>query len=132
MRFEIYIHCLQQDHFWVKRIQNYINKLLVNREYIDFFIRIYEKWRTYNRMKFLPYFEKMALSQFKVYIEAGKTTQCIVCNNCNMSIFIPYSNVKEGAFCILQMLKIHTGLRKFTKEDRFHILLKKTNPQGIN
>ena len=30
------------------------------------------------------------------------------------------------------MLKIHTGLRKFTKEDRFHILLKKMNPQGIN
>ena len=49
-----------------------------------------------------------------------------------MSIFIPSSNVKEGVFCILQMLKIHTGLRKFTKEDRFHILLKKMNPQGIN
>ena len=30
------------------------------------------------------------------YIESGKTTQCIVCNNCKMSIFIPYSNVKEG------------------------------------
>ena len=49
-----------------------------------------------------------------------------------MSIFIPSSNVKEGVFCILQMLKIHTGLRKFTKEDQFHILLKKINPQGIN
>ena len=49
-----------------------------------------------------------------------------------MSIFIPYSNVKEGVFCILQMLKIHTGLLKFTKEDRFHILLKKMSPQGIN
>ena len=49
-----------------------------------------------------------------------------------MSIFIPYSNVKEGVFCILQMLKIHTGLRKFTKEYRFHIILKKINPRGIN
>ena len=49
-----------------------------------------------------------------------------------MSIFIPSYNVKEGVFCILQMLKIHTGLRKFTKEDRFHILLKRINPQGIN
>ena len=67
-----YIHCLQHDHFWVKRIQNDINKLLVNREYIDFFIRIYAKWRTYNRMKCLPHFEKMLLSQFKVYIEAEK------------------------------------------------------------
>ena len=27
-----------------------------------------------------------------------------------MSIFIPSSNVKEGVFCILQMLKIHTGI----------------------
>ena len=83
-------------------------------------------------MKCLPHFEKMALSQFKVYIEAGKTTQCIVCNNCNMSIFIPSSNVKEGVLCILQMLKIHTGLRKWTKDDRFHILLKKMNPLGID
>ena len=82
-------------------------------------------------MKCLPHFEKMALSPFKVYIEGEKTTQCIVCNNCNMSIFIPSSNAKEGVFCILQMLKIHTGMRKFTKEDRFHILLKKMNPQGI-
>ena len=66
------IYCLQHNHFWVERIQNDINKLLVNREYIDFFIQIYEQWRTYNRMKYLPHFEKMALSQFKVYIEAEK------------------------------------------------------------
>ena len=82
-------------------------------------------------MKCLPHFEKMALSQFKVYIEAEKTTQCIVCNNCNMGIFIPSSNVKEGVFCILQMLKIHTGLRKWTNKDIFHIILKKMNPLGI-
>ena len=36
-----YINCLQHDHFWVGRIKNDINKLLVNREYIDFFIIIY-------------------------------------------------------------------------------------------
>ena len=53
-----YIHCLQHDHFWVRRIKNDTNKLLVNREYIDFFIRIYEQWRTYNRMKCLPHFDK--------------------------------------------------------------------------
>ena len=39
-----YIHFLQHDHFWVERIQNDINKLLVNREYIDLFILIYEQW----------------------------------------------------------------------------------------
>ena len=74
----------------------------------------------------------MALSQFRVYIEAGKATQCIVCNNCNMSIFIPFSIVKEGVFCISQMLSIHTSLRKWTKNDQFHILLKKMNLLGID
>ena len=59
-------------------------------------------------------------------------TQCIVCNNCNMSIFIPSYNVKEGVFCILQMLRIHPGLRKWTKKDRFHIILKNINPLGID
>ena len=112
-----YIHFIKHNNSWVGRIKNDIKKLLVNCEYIDFFIQIYEKWSTYNSMKCLPYFEKMELSQFKVYIEARKTTQCIVCNNCNMSIFIPSSNVKEGVFCILQMLRIHTGLRKWNRKD---------------
>ena len=73
----------------------------------------------------------MALSQFKVNIEAEKMTQCIVCNNCNMSIFIPSFNVKEGVFCLLQMLRIHTGLRKWNKKDPFHIFLRDKNPLGI-
>ena len=67
-----YIHCLQHNHFWVGRINNDINRLLFNREYIDFFIQIYEQWSTYNNIKCLPHFEKVALSQFKVYIEAEK------------------------------------------------------------
>ena len=67
-----YIRFLQHDHFCVGRIKNDINKLLVNREYIEFFIQIYEQWSTYNSMKCLPHFEKMALSQFKVYIEYEK------------------------------------------------------------
>ena len=58
-------------------------------------------------------------------------TQNIVCNNCNMSIFIPYYNVKEGVFCILQMLRIHTGLRNWNKNDQFHIIFSDKNPLGI-
>ena len=127
-----YIHCLQHDPSWVGIIKNDINKLLVKREYIDFFIKIYEQWSSDNSIKCLPHFEKMALSQFKVYIEAEKTTQFIVCNNCNMSIFIPYSNVKEEVFCILQMLRIHTGLQKWNTNDQFHIILSDMNPLGIN
>ena len=83
-------------------------------------------------MKCLPHFEIMALSQFKVYIEAEKKTQCIVCNNCNVNFFIPSSNVKEWFFYILKVLKIHTGMRKWTNKDRFHIILKKMNPLGID
>ena len=58
--------------------------------------------------------------------------QCYVCNNCKMIIFIQSSNVKEEVFCILQMLRIHTGLRKWNNKDRYHILLRDNNPVGIN
>ena len=59
-------------------------------------------------------------------------TQCFVCDNCNMSIFIQSSTVKEGIFCILQMLRIHTGLQKWNKKDRFHMILREKNPVWIN
>ena len=49
-----------------------------------------------------------------------------------MSIFTQSSNFKEGVFCILQMLMIHTGLRKCNKKYRYHILLRDKNPVGIN
>ena len=58
-------------------------------------------------------------------------TQCIVCNNCNKGVFIPSYNVKEGVLCILQMLRIHTGLRKWNKKDRFHNILCDKNPLGF-
>ena len=49
-----------------------------------------------------------------------------------MSIFIQSSNVKKCFFCILQMLRIHTGLRKWNKKDQYHILLCDNNPMGID
>ena len=67
-----YIDSLKHNPFWVGRIKNDINKLIVNREYIDFFIQIYEQWSSDNSIEFLPHFEKMTLSQLKVYIEAEK------------------------------------------------------------
>ena len=36
-----YIDYLNHDPYWVRRITNDINKLLVDREYIDFFMQIY-------------------------------------------------------------------------------------------
>ena len=67
-----YIDCLRHGPSWVGRVENDINKLLVKLEYIDFFIQIYEQWSSDNNIEFLPHFEKMALSQFKIYIEAEK------------------------------------------------------------
>ena len=67
-----YIDYLKHNPFWVGRINNDINKLLVNCEYINFFIQIYIQWSSDNSIECLPHFEKIALSQFKVYIEAEK------------------------------------------------------------
>ena len=39
-----YIDSLKHNHFGVGRITNDINKLIVNREYIEFFIQIYIQW----------------------------------------------------------------------------------------
>ena len=38
------IDSLKHDPFWVGRITNDINSLIVNREYIDFLIQIYIQW----------------------------------------------------------------------------------------
>ena len=88
-----YIDSLNHDHQWVGRITNDINKLLVKREYIDFFMQIYMQWSSDNSIECLPHFEKLSLSQFKVYIEVENITHCYVCDNCKMSIFIQSSNV---------------------------------------
>ena len=56
-----YIDSLKHDPFGVGRINNEINQLLVNREYIDFFIQIYIQWRSDKSIECLPHFEKMAL-----------------------------------------------------------------------
>ena len=93
-------------------------------------MQIYMQWSSDNSytssnqkliIECLPHFEKLALSQFKVYIEVEKMTHCYECNNCQMSIFIQSSNVKEGFFCILQMLRIHTGLRKWNKNNGYNL-----------
>ena len=44
----------------------------------------------------LPHFDKLDLSQFKVYIEVETMTHFYVCNICQKSIFIRSAKVKEG------------------------------------
>ena len=92
-----YVESLNHNSQWVMRIKIDINKLPVDREYIDFFMKIYMQWSKDNGytssnqkliIECLPNFGKMALSQFKVYIEVETTNHCYVCDNCQNSIFI--------------------------------------------
>ena len=64
----------------------------------------------------LPHFEKMALSQFKVYIEVETMTH-FMCAIIVKRVF-PFDllKIKKG-FCILLMLRIHTGLQKWNKNN---------------
>ena len=82
-----YIDSLNNDPQWVRIITNDINKLLVDREYIDFFMQICTQWSKDNGytssdqkliLECLPHFEKLALSRFKVYIEVETMTHCYV------------------------------------------------------
>ena len=55
-----------------------------------------------------------------------------MCDNCQMSNFFQSSNVKEGFFCILQMLRIHNGLRKWNNNNVYDIHIRENNPIGID
>ena len=92
-----YVECLNHDPNWLKKITIEINKFLINREYINFFIIMYMKWSkddgsTSSSQTFtitrLPCFEKLALSPFQLYIKTQTTTQCFVCCNCKKNILI--------------------------------------------
>ena len=88
---------LNHNPSWLKKISIETDNLLINREYIDFFMQIYMKWIKDNGstssfqtliITRLPRLEKLALSQFKVYIETEKMTQYFVCCNFQKTILI--------------------------------------------
>ena len=80
-----YVEYLNHNPNWLKTITIEINKFLINREYINLFMKMYMQWINYDGstsssrtliIPCLPSFEKLALSQFQVYIEAQTMTQC--------------------------------------------------------
>ena len=79
----------------------------------------------------LPRFEKLSLSQFKVYIETETMTHLFVCSNCQKTILIRSAEGKERFFCILHMLRIHNGLRKLIKKNVYDLHILKNNPFKI-
>ena len=92
-----YVESINHDTNWLKTIDIKIDKLLIDSEYINFFIIMYMKWSKDNGstsssrtliIPRLPCFEKLAFSQFHLYIESQKMTQCFLCRNCRNNILI--------------------------------------------
>ena len=57
--------------------------------------------------------------------------RCFVFRNCKNTIGIQAAAGKDNVFCILHMLRIHTGLFKWSKPNIFDLHLKNMNPFGI-
>ena len=114
-----YMESINHNTNWLNTITIEIDKFLIYLEYINFFVQIYIQWSKDDgstlsywtlTIPSLPRFEKLDLSQFQLYIEAQTMTQCFLCRNCKKTILIRYAECKETFFCILHMLRIHTGL----------------------
>ena len=78
---------LNHDTNWLKTITIEIDKLLINREYINFFMQMYMQWikddgytASFQTLIIsrLLHLEKLALSQFKLYIETQTMTHFCV------------------------------------------------------
>ena len=111
-----------------------VDKFFIDSEYINLFIIIHMQWSKYGGytsssrtliVPRLPCLEKLYFSQFQLYIKAQTITQCFVCHNFKNNILIRADEGKEKVFCILHMLRIHTGLRKWSKTNVFDLHLKK-------
>ena len=79
-----YVESLNHDPNWLKMVAIEIEKLIINTEYINFFITMYMQWSKYDgstsssRTFIIPRltrFEKLALPQFQVHIETQTTNQ---------------------------------------------------------
>ena len=102
-----YVESLNHDPNCIKTITIDIDKLLIDCEYIDFFMQMYMQWSrddgstsSYQILIIpsLPCFEKLDLSQFKLYIETETMTQCFVCYNSQKTILIQYAVGKDFFF----------------------------------
>ena len=135
-----YVEYLNRDPNWLNTITIVIDKSQINCEYIKFFMQMYMQWMKDEgsnssswtlTIPRLPRFGKMALSQFQLYIESQITTQCFVCRNYKKTILVRAAEGKDKVLCILHMLRIHIGLRKWNKRNLYGLHLKKMNPFDI-
>ena len=132
---------LNHNPNWLKTIIIEIDKFLIDCKYINFFMKIYIQWRKYGGSNSssqtliiprLPCFEKLNFSQFHLYIEAQTMNQCFVCHNCKTTIVVWAAAGKDKVFCILHMLRVHTGFRILSDRNVFYFHIQKMNPFGIH
>ena len=105
---------LNQDPNWLKKITIEIDNFLVDCEYINVFVKMCMQWTKDNSsassyqtfiIPCLPRFEKLALSQFKVYIESQIMTQWFVFRNYKKIILTRDAEVKEEVFLYFTHVK---------------------------
>ena len=125
-----YVESLYHYPNWLKTITIETDKFPIDHEYIDFFMQIYmqlikddgsDSSSQILIIPSLPSFDKIAWSQFKLYIEAQTMTHCFVWCNFQNNNFIQAAEGKEKVFCILKMLRIHTGLWTWNKRDVYDL-----------
>ena len=101
------VEYLNHDLNWLKTITIEIDKLLIDPEYIFFFMKMYMQWIKDNGytssfkkliIARLPCFEKLDFSQFKLYIDTETTTQCFVYCNYQKTILIRSAEGIEKVF----------------------------------
>ena len=99
-----------QDTNCLKTITIEIDNFFIDSYYIYFFVQMYMQWSkddgsNSSFQKFiiprLPRFDKLYLSQFRLYIETETITQCFVCYNFQKTIIVRSAEDKENLFCIL-------------------------------
>ena len=64
-----YVESLNHDPNWSKKISIEIDKFLINREYIDFFIKIYMQWRKEDG--FISSFQKFIIPRLTRFEEVA-------------------------------------------------------------
>ena len=102
-----YVEYINHDTNWLNTITIDIDKFLIDREYIDFFMKMYMQWSKNNSstssfqkiiIPRLPHFERLALSQFKLYVETQTMNQFFWCCNLQNTILVRSSEGKEKVF----------------------------------
>jgi hypothetical protein len=113
-----------------------IDKHLIDRNHLQLFVKMFNKWAnndgssTSSQLSSfrLPRFETLALEQFQFYIDTKSMEHCFVCKNCKKTFRVSCGAGMEHVFCFSHILNLHTGIRKWHRNDIYDRHLKAMNP----